>query len=146
MANKFHDLTEIELQTKLPDVKLAIDTKGEENDVFICPETCANEIISFFIGHGIPYTQIDNPKLCPVEEINRQLAKYINPLYLTEDMDELKYLQGVTALITKFDADALFDWSMQILSWDDKDPAYRAYIEKDRQEAEEYYQKYEKVD
>lgn len=146
MPNIFRELTEIELKTKLPDVKLAIDTNGEDNDVLICPGNCADSITNFFLGHEIPYTRIDEPKLYPVEEIDRQLKKYIEPLFLAEDMDELKYLHGVTALITKFDANALFDWAMQLLSWEDKDPAYRAYREKERQEAEEYYEKYEKED
>lgn len=134
------EFAEIPLQTKLPDVKPAEDT----NDVFFCPTDCADTIICFFMAHGIPYTRIDDPKLYPVEEIDKQLAKYSDPLYLPDDIDDLKETYGITALITQFDANALFDWAMQILSDENMDPAYRAYREKQTREGEEYYEKYEK--
>lgn len=146
MPGTLHRLTQIELKTKLPDVKLAIDTKNEENDVLICPSTCAEVIMDFFYAHEIPYTQIDEPRSYPVDEIDRQLKKYIEPLWLSDDVEEIKELEGVTALITKFDADALFDWSLQVLLSENSDPAYRAYLDERRRESEEYYEKYIRED
>lgn len=140
MYPSIQELTDIPLKTKLPDVKRSKD----ENDTFFCPSDCADTITSFFMAHEIEYTEIKDPKLYPIEDIDRQIKKYIEPLYLPEDIDYVKENYGVTMLITQFDADALFDWAMQILSDEQKDPAYRAYREEKTREAEEYYEKYVK--
>lgn len=132
------DLRNIQLKQPLNEVKLA----KQDNDIFICPTSHAATITNFLQAYEIPYTRIEDPELYPKEKTDQWLSKYCEPLYY-DDPDEIRELVGVSALITKFDAEALFDWAIALISKEQRDPAYQEYLDKRDQEAEEYYQQNE---
>lgn len=133
-------LTDIKLKRPLTDVKPSKD----KNDVLIVPENCSGTIVNFLKAYNIEYTCIDNPMLYPEEEIDKWLTKYCEPLWY-DSAEEIRELIGVSAIIAPLDAEDLYQWSLQVIGMD-KDPAYRAFLDQERREADEYYEKYIKED
>lgn len=121
--------SDIRLQHPLRDVKRA---EGK-NDTLIVPNSAVNAIALFFDDQNIKYHVIKNPALYPNDEISKWMRRYIGLSYLYSEYDT------PALLITPFDAEALFEWSKQvILPKSECDPSYVAYLNSQREQAKIY--------
>ena len=99
----------------LKDVKLKqplteVKLAANKNDTLVIPENFANTIARFFEAADIPYQVIEN-------------FEYEDPVLF----------------ISKFDSDALFDWTKQLYG-DTVDESYQQYLDDQHRQGEEYYE------
>lgn len=118
---------DIQLSSRLDEVK----PSKEANDIFLCPAGLSNAVALFLDDYGIEYAYFKDTQLYPAEKIQRVFDAY-------EGLAHAECGPGMDMFFTPFDAEELFVWSLQLLG-DTIDPAYREYLNKRGQEAEEYY-------
>ncbi len=124
-TKKYMDFSDVKLKTPLPSIKRAED----KNDTLAVPDTIVNAIIRFFEQEEIDYTMIENPAL--YEELQADMQRYTNINSSFDATDPV-------LLITPFDKDALFEWSLQTFG-ETKDPSYQAFLDSERKRGEDYY-------
>lgn len=122
---------------KIEDVKFKQPLSGVKraklkNDTLIVPENFIDEITRVLIANNIKYTTIEDPALYPKEELDAGIQRY-------EDLEPGAFSgEKPVLLITEFDADALFEWTKQMLE-ETIDPSYAQFLEDESAEADEYY-------
>lgn len=128
---KYMDFSDIKLHQPLSSVKRT----EKPNDTLIIPENFLTTLERFFDSEGIEYKTIENPSLYPKDKIQAGLDRFT-------EIDHVFIMEDPVLFINPFDADALFDWTKQLYG-ESMDPSYRKYLDDQRAESEEYYQKYE---
>lgn len=124
----FEDIT---LKNPLSNVKRT----EKKNDTLIIPDNLLPIISRFFEAEDIEYKTIENPALYPADKLKAGLKAY-------EDCSPTFLYEEPVLFISQFDAAALFEWSKQLFG-ENIDPSYEQYLDDQRRESEEYYQKYE---
>lgn len=119
--------SDVKLATPLSSLKPA----ANKNDTLAVPYGIANEMKQFFNRDKIEYHIIENPKLYPKEQLKADMQRYL-------DIDGSYDLDDAVLLITPFDKDALFEWSLLVFG-DTMDPSYRAFLDSERKRGEDYY-------
>ena len=126
MANKkYMDFADVKLKQPLTDVKRAAGT----NDTLAVPGSIVNAMIRFFHQEQIEYHKIENPAL--YEELQADMQRYI-------DIDSSFTASDPVLLITPFEKNALFAWSLQTFG-ETKDPSYQAFLDSERKRGEDCY-------
>ena len=125
---KYMTLKDVKLKQPLSEVKLAANKK----DTLVIPENFENTICRFFEAAGIKYETIENPKLYPQEKLRAGLQRFENESQYFEYEDPVLF-------ISKFDSDALFDWTKQLYG-DTVDESYQQYLDDQHRQGEEYYE------
>lgn len=125
---KYMKIEDVKFKQPLSEVKRA----KLKNDTLIVPENFINEITRFLTANNIKYTTIKDPALYPKEKLDAGIQRY-------EDLEPGAFSDEKSVLlITEFDAEALFEWTKQMLE-ETMDPSYRQFIEDESAEADEYY-------
>lgn len=126
---KYMEFEDVKLKQPLREVKRA----KLKNDTLIVPENFIDDILQFLEAEDIKYHIIENPALYPKEKLLAGIQRY-------EDVDPGSFEgENPVLLITPFDANALFEWSKQLLG-ETIDPSYDQYREDRYAEMDEYYQ------
>ena len=108
------DFSEVKLGTPLASVKRS----EKKNDTLAVPESISNTMLRFFRRDNIEYTAKE-PTL--YEKLDEDIQRYAS-------IDEIYGDMSYILLTTPFDADALFEWSLQLFG-ENRDPYYRAYLD-----------------
>ena len=124
---KYMEFKDIQLNMPLSSVKQA--EKGK--DVLIAPDSIISIIKDFLNNEKINYNIIENPVLCLLDDIRAGMQRYM-------DIDGSYDLDDAALLISPFDKDALFQWSLQVFGAS-IDPSYRAFLDSERKRGEDYY-------
>lgn len=122
---KYMDFTDVTLKTPFPSIKCATGT----NDTLAVPDSIANGMLRFFRKDKIDLHVIENPAL--YQDLQADMQRYI-------DIDSSFDAADPVLLITPFDKDALFSWSLQTFG-ETKDPSYQAYLDSEKRRGEDYY-------
>ena len=125
---KYMNFSDVQLKMPLSSVKHA--EKGR--DTLIVPDGIAKEMIPFFIEDKIEYQIIKNPSRDQKEQLQADMQRYL-------DIDGSYDLDDAVLLITPYDKNSLFEWSLQVFG-DTIDPSYRAYLDSERKRGEDYYE------
>jgi len=122
---KYMDFSDVKLKTPLPSIKRAEDT----NDTLAVPDSILNGMLRFFRQEEIDFHVIENPAF--YQDTQADMQRYI-------DIDSSFDAADPVLLITPFDKDALFQWSLQTFG-ETKDPSYQAYLDSEKRRGEDYY-------
>ena len=122
---KYMDFSDVKLQKPLLSLPHAADT----TDTLAVPDSIVNCMLGFFRQECIEYHMIEAPSL--YSQAKADMQRYID---INESFDAC----DPVLLITPFDKDALFQWSLQTFG-DTIDPSYRAYLDSERRRGEDYY-------
>jgi len=126
MANKkYMDFSDVKLKMPLASVKLAAGA----NDTLAVPDSILNGMLRFFRLEQIDYHTIENPALS--QQLQADMQRYM-------DIDGSFDASDPVLLITPFDKNALFEWSLQTFG-KTKDPSYQAFLESEKRRGEDYY-------
>ena len=129
MANKkYMTFDDVKLKQALSEVKRS----ENGNTTLIVPQSIIHDILSFFEHENINYDVIKEPVLYPQEKLDAGMEKYNDT-----DPGRFNYEKPVL-LITKFDPDALREWSRQLYG-KTIDQSYDQYLEDRMAKADEYY-------
>ena len=123
----YMQFSDVKLKTPLSSLKPA----KNKNDTLAVPDGIAKEMKPFFNQEKIDYHMIDNPSLYPREQLEADMQRYL-------DIDGSYDFDDAVLLITPFDKDALFEWSLQVFG-ETIDPSYRAYLDSEKKRGEDYY-------
>lgn len=121
-------LKDVRLRQPLASVKLA----ENGNDTLVIPCNFVNTLKAFFRCEGIECHVVKTPALYPKDKLDTELKRY-------QDYSLGFYRQKPAVIISKFDAEDLFKWSLQICGLN-KDPSYENYLDDRSVKAAEYYQ------
>ncbi len=125
---KYMQFGDIKLKTPLSSLKHA----KLKNDTLVVPANIIDSILEFFNYDNIKYTVIENPSLYPKDKLRAGMKRY-------EDVDEIDFEdEDPVLLITQFDADTLFNWTLQLFG-ETIDSSYNQYLEDESEKADEYY-------
>lgn len=119
------DFSEVKLETPLTSVKRS----GSGNDTLAVPESISETMLKFFRRDNIEYT-VKEPTL--YEKLDKDIQRYasVDEIY----GDDMPYV----LLTTPTDANALFQWSLQLFG-ENMDPSYREYLDSLDNYAKYYY-------
>lgn len=124
---KYMTLKDVKLRQPLASVKLA----ENGTDALVIPKNFSNTVIRFLKLNKIKYTLIENPTDYTKRFLKSGLKRYAK--------NSKNQLNEPHVLITPFNADSLFEWSLQLFG-NEKDPSYAQYINSRRKETQEYYE------
>lgn len=125
---KYMQFGDIKLKTPLSSLKHA----KLRNDTLVVPENLIDDVVRFFNQENIEYKKVKNPSLYPKDKLRAGMKRY-------EEIDDIDFQnEEPVLLITQFDADALFNWTLQLFG-ETIDPSYEQYREDSRAKADEYY-------
>lgn len=122
------EFSDVKLKHPLLSIKRAENT----NDTLVVPDSIVRTMLNFFHQENVDYHVIEQPSLYPPDQLKADMQRYI-------DIDESFDACDPVLLITPFDKNALFDWSLQTFG-DTIDPSYRAYLDSERKRGEDYYE------
>lgn len=122
---KYMSFEDIRLATPLQAVKRAADGR----DMLAVPVGIIDNVKRFLTQDGIEFHETENPAL--YEDLPKDIAAYAR---VRELFEESEYV----LLITPFDHDAFFDWTLQIFG-ENMDASFRAYLDSEKKRGEDYY-------
>jgi len=118
------DFSEVKLGTPFTSVKRS----EKKSETLAVPESISETMLKFFRWDNVEYT-VKEPTL--YERLDEDIQRYAS-------VDEIYGDMSYVLLTTPFDADALFEWSLQLFG-ENMDMSYRAYLDSCDAYAKYYY-------